>query len=251
MEKTQKPSVAVVVLAAGHGKRMQSDIPKCLTPLHGKPLVRHLLDHIEASKVASRVAIVVGHKREEVMAELGDSYEYAIQEEQRGTGHAVMSAKNTLEGKADIVLVLYGDMPYLKPETIRNIIETHTEKNATLTMATVTVPDFEEWRAGFFDFSRVIRDEAGNIKRTVEKKDQTEEEHKICEVNPAYMCFDAQWLWKNITELKDENAQNEYYLTDLIGKACEQEVTIASVSIDPKEAMGVNTKEQLELIHTL
>ncbi len=251
MEHTSKQTFAVVILAAGHGKRMQSDTPKSLTLLHNKPLIQHLLDHIDESQVVSDTVIVVGYKREEVMAALGDNYTYVVQNEQLGTGHAVMTAKDSLLGKVDNVIVLYADMPYVGAETIQNIARTHLEKNATLTMATVTLPDFNEWRAGFFDFSRVIRDAEGNIVCTVEKKDQTEAEHEILEVNPAYLCFNAEWLWKNITELKDENAQKEYYLTDLIGKACEQSVTIASVSIDAKEAMGVNTKEQLELIHTL
>lgn len=247
-QNTQK--IAVVILAAGHGKRMQSEIPKSLTPLHGKPLILHLLERVEASGVGGRPIIVVGQKREQVMEALGDKYTYAVQEEQLGTGHAVMSAKEEI-GDADHILVLYADMPYISTETIKNLVEKHIEENATLTMATITVPDFNEWRAGFFDFSRVIRNESGKIIRTVERKDQSEEEQKILEVNPAYMIFDARWMWENMQNISNENSQKEYYLTDLIRIACDEGERIASISIEPKEALGVNTKEQLELIHSI
>ncbi len=250
MDSNNTQKIGVVVLAAGHGKRMQSEIPKSLTPLHGKSLIMHLLERIDVSGVASKLVIVVGQKREQVMEALGDKYTYAIQEEQLGTGHAVMSAKKEI-GDVDHLLVLYADMPYISPETIKNLVEKHISESATLTMATITVPDFDEWRAGFFDFSRVIRDGEGKIVKTIEKKDQSEEEQKILEVNPAYMIFDSNWMWKNMQNISNKNSQGEYYLTELIKIACDEGEPIASISIEPKEALGVNTKEQLELIHTI
>jgi len=246
----KKESIAIVVLAAGHGKRMQSELPKSLTPLHGKYLIAHLLERIEISGVADRTIIVVGQKRKQVMDALGSKYIYAIQEEQMGTGHAVMCAQKHIPD-ANHILVLYADMPYITPETIKNLVEKHTRENATLTMATIVVPDFLEWRAGFFDFSRVIRNEQGEIICTVEKKDQTEEEQKILEVNPAYMIFNAKWMWYNMKNISNTNSQSEYYLTDLIRIACDEREKIASISIEPKEALGVNTKEQLELIQSI
>ena len=239
----------IVILAAGYGKRMQSEIPKVLSLLDGKPLISHLLENIEKSQTAStRPVIVVGYKREDVINRLGDKYTYVIQEEQLGTGNAVLCAHDVLKNETGNIMVLYGDMPHMSPETIFAIAEKQKNSNAVLTMATVTLKDFDEWRSGFYDFSRVIRDEHGVILRTVEKKDATEEELKILEVNPCYLCIRQDWLWEHLKNIKNTNAQKEYYLTDLIAMAVSEGASIASVSIDPKEAMGVNTKENLETL---
>ena len=241
----------IIILAAGHGKRMQSDIPKVLTPLRGKPLIEHLLESVAASGTDAQPVLVVGQKREVVMAALGSQYRYAVQEEQLGTGHAVMAAEPLVGADGGHVLVLYGDMPYVSATTIAALAKTQEETGAAIAMATVQVPDFDGWRAGFYDFSRVIRREDGSIARTVEKKDATEDELKVTEVNPCYFCFDSAWLWPHLKELKNVNAQSEYYLTDLIGMAMREGAKIATVSIDPKEALGVNTREHLELLETL
>ncbi len=241
----------IVILAAGHGKRMQSDIPKVLTLLRGKALIHHLLESVEKSGVCERPVIVVGKGREQVIEALGDGYRYAVQTEQLGTGHAVLSTESILKNNGDHVMVLYGDMPHLSFETIKNISETQKKSNGVMTMATVSLSDFDEWRKGFYDFSRVIRDENGKIIRTVEKKDAKEHELKISEVNPCYLCIKNDWLWDHLKQLKNANAQGEYYLTDLIGMAVKENAGISSVSIDPKEALGVNTKENLEVLESL
>ena len=241
----------IVILAAGHGKRMQSETPKVLSLLGGKPLISHLLESITASGVTETPVIVVGHKREEVMEALGSEYRYAIQNEQLGTGHAVLSAYEALQGATGNVMILFGDMPHVTPETIRAIAETQERSGGALTMATVPVASFEGWRAGFYDFSRVIRAENGTIVRTVEKKDATEEELKINEVNPCYICVRHDWLWDHLRQLKNANAQKEYYLTDLIAMAVAENAGIASVAIDPHEAFGVNTKENLAILESL
>jgi bifunctional UDP-N-acetylglucosamine pyrophosphorylase/glucosamine-1-phosphate N-acetyltransferase len=181
---------------------------------------------------------------------LGDDYTYAVQEEQLGTGHAVMSAENKVID-ADNILVLYADHPLVTPSTIRNLVDTHVKSNSILTMATATVPDFSDWREAFMSFGRFIRDENNNIIKIVEAKDATEKEKEIKEVNPAYMCFRANWMWKHLHSLKNDNNQNEYYLTDLVKMAFDEKQKIESISIDPKEALGVNTKDQLELIHNI
>lgn len=241
----------IVILAGGLGKRMQTELPKVLNELHGKPLVCHVLDAVTASGVCERPVIVVGKKRQMVMEVLGAEYCYAIQEQQLGTGHAVASTLEALSGSTLPVVVLYGDMPYVSAETIRMLIERHADVKAKLTMATVTVPDFETWRAGFHDFGRVVRDVEGNIIRSVEKKDATPEELAITEVNPCYFCFDNAWLWEHLSMLGNSNAQGEYYLTDLVKMAVTKGVPIASISIDAKEALGVNTREHLDLLHTI
>lgn len=241
----------IVILAAGHGKRMQSDIPKVLTLLAGKPLVHHLLENVKKSGVSENPVFVVGQKRKLVMASLGDNYRYAIQHEQLGTGHAVLSAEDILKNSGNNVMILYGDMPYLTSETIRALAKLQENSGAVMTMATVEVSDFNEWRAGFFDFSRIVRDDSGAITRTVEKKDAQEHELKITEVNPCYLCIQNDWLWEHLHKLKNKNAQGEYYLTDLIGMAVNENAKIESISINPKEALGVNTKENLETLEKL
>ena len=241
----------IVILAAGHGKRMQSDVPKVLSLLHGKPLIHHLLENVKKSGVCENPVFVVGQKREQIIASLGTEHTYAIQEEQLGTGHAVLSSASFLEGKEGNIMILYGDMPHLSSETIQALAETQEKSNTVMTMATVQVSDFNEWRAGFFDFSRVIRDENGKIIRTVEKKDATEDELKITEVNPCYLCVKNDWIWDHLRNLKNSNTQKEYYLTDLIKIAVDEGIPIASISIDPKEAMGVNTKEHLKVLEEL
>ena len=241
----------IIILAAGHGKRMQSDIPKVLSPLRGKPLVHHLLEHVLESGVSTSPVFVVGQKREQVMASLGDKYRYAFQTEQLGTGHAVLSAESILKDSGNNIMVLYGDMPHLSAATIRALADMQATSGSVMTMATVQVPDFNEWRAGFFDFSRVVRNEDGTILHTVEKKDSTEDELKITEVNPCYLCISNDWLWEHLRKLKNANSQGEYYLTDLIGMAVAENAKISSISIDPKEALGVNTKENLEILENI
>ena len=241
----------IIILAAGHGKRMQSETPKVLSLLRGVPLIRHVVESVAASGVAAQPVVVVGQKRELVIAELGPAYRYAVQGEQLGTGHAVLSAEGAVDADAVRVVVLYGDMPYVSAGTIAALAAKQEATGAPLVMATVQVSDFDVWRAGFYDFSRVIRAEDGSIARTVERKDATPEELLVTEVNPCYFCFDAAWLWPRLRELKNTNAQHEYYLTDLIGLAVREGVRIESVGIDPREALGVNTREHLELLETL
>jgi len=240
----------IIILAAGHGKRMKSETPKALTLFKGKPFLQHLLDNIKLSGVCSDPIIVIGQKGDQVRDFLGEGYTYAIQKEQLGTGHAVMSAVDLIKDK-DSILVLYADSPLISDRTIREIISTHKNTKSTLTMATTIVPDFDDWRSTFISFGRIIRDENNKILKIIEFKDATEEEKKIKEVNPAFMCFSNDWLWSNLSNIKNSNSQGEYYLTDLVSEAFKQEEPISTVIIDPKEALGVNTKEQLELIENI
>ena len=162
-----------------------------------------------------------------------------------------MCAENLLKNRADEVLVLYGDMPYVSPQTIRALVEEQKKSAGAFSMASVTVPDFMEWRSGFYDYGRVVRDDAGKILKTVEKKDASETELTVTELNPCYYCFDATWLWNHLHSLENKNAQKEYYLTDLVQIAVSEKQTIPLVSIEPKEALGVSTQEHLAFLHTL
>ena len=242
----------IVILAAGHGTRMKHELPKPLVPLSGKPIIAHLLESIEESGVCERPTIVVAPNNVELFKKtLGEEkYDYVIQEEQLGTGYAVLTAKDNLMDKPGHVMVLYGDHPLVSAETLKKI---HSECNGNnaLTLATAMIPDFEEWRAGFYNFGRIVRDEHGNVERIVEKKDSTDEELRIKEVNPAYFCFEPQWLWEHLDKLDNNNAQGEYYLTDLVQMAVTEGAKIKTVQIDPKEALGINTQEQLKLCEEL
>lgn len=249
---TKQKKIKIIVLAGGLGKRMGNvDLPKVLLPLKGEPIVNYVLRAIHVSGVDNQPVIIIGKMAEKVKKVLGPDYLYVHQAEQLGTGHAVASAKDVLLGKADHILVLYGDMPLISPETINNITATHLHENCVLTMATVTVPDFADWRAGFSDFGRIIRGPQGELTGIVEKKDATSTQLAIKEVNPSYFCFQADWLWQNINKLTNTNKQGEYCLPDLAGLAFQQGKKIVTVAIKPEEALGVNSSDHLRLIDRL
>ena len=237
---------AVIVLAAGKGTRMNSEVPKPLTELNGQPIVQYLLDSIEESQVCDKPIIVVGNKAELVKKTLGPNYTYVFQSEQLGTGHAVKVCKSELEGSADTVIVLFADHPLVTTDTIKALVSLHENSGTVMSMATVTVPDFEDWRSPFYSYGRVLRNESGEFIGIVEKKDATDKELKIREVSPSFFCFNADWLFENIEALRNDNAQGEYYLGDLVEIASKQKLPVASMNIDPHVAMGINTREELE-----
>src|SRR3989344_1336329 len=238
----------VVILAAGKGTRMKSDLPKVLALLNGKPMISYLLEAVRKSGVDPRPVIVVEYEKEKVMNTLGTGYDYAIQAEQLGTGHAVMSTEGMLKNNTDQVVVFYGDHPFIKPETIKNLVNTHLQSGRKINMGVVKVADFEDWRAFFYTDSRLIRNENGNIVKDVQFRDASDEEKKTKEVNPCYFCFSADWLWQKLKILNTNNDQKQYYLTDLVKIAIEEKTEIGSVEIDPYEALGADSKEELEML---
>jgi bifunctional UDP-N-acetylglucosamine pyrophosphorylase/glucosamine-1-phosphate N-acetyltransferase len=244
----KKKKVRILILAAGKGTRMKSEMPKVLMPLRGKPLVVHVLDSVKKSGVCDKPLVVVGQQRELVMKTLGDNYEYAVQEEQLGTGHAVLATSSLLENKFENVMVLYGDMPFVSPKTICDIFNFHISHKGNMTMGTVVLKDFGEWRKAFYSFGRIIRDANNNLKKIVYGRNLTPIELKITEVDPSYFCFKAGWLWSKLRLLKNENSHNEYYLTDLVGLAVSEGTPPKTIQIPPAEALGVNSKEELEIL---
>lgn len=246
------PNTKIVILAAGKGKRLASlghDVPKGLVPILGKPLLSYLLDSVASSNVDSNPIVVVAPDTVDVFNETLNEYTWqpAIQEKQLGTGHAVGCAKD-LFLDADSVMVLNGDHATTSAETIQRLSEEHASYGATITLATVQFPDFEGWRKEFLNFGRIVRSESGDIKEIIEAKDTTEEQyHSLTEVNPTYLIFKQSWLSENIDNITNNNAQNEYYLVDLLKMAFEQGEKIHSFVIDdPIEAIGINTPEQLK-----
>lgn len=240
MDKTQ-----IIVLAAGQGKRMGASVPKVLVPFHDKPMIDYVVDACIHSGINTKPTLVVGYQEELIKEHLGDKVNYITQKEQLGTGHAVKITQDQIGDDIENILVLYGDQPSITGAMIYNLAKTHIDNEKVLTMATVNVPDFDDWYSVFYSsFSRIIRDDDGVLLRSVEFKDASEEQKKIKELNPCYFCFKKEWLFEKLNEIKNENAQGEYYLTDIVKYAAE-EGGIASVSISPEEALGVNTIEQL------
>jgi bifunctional UDP-N-acetylglucosamine pyrophosphorylase/glucosamine-1-phosphate N-acetyltransferase len=148
--------------------------------------------------------------------------------------------------KFEKIIVLYGDSPFVSESTISNIIENNINNNSVVTMTSVISKNYKNENARFFDFGRVLRDEENNIFAIKEKKDCNETELKIKEGNAGYYCFDAVWLWQNLQNIKNNNVQNEYYLTDLVALAISQNEKVESVIMEASETFGINTLEQLE-----
>ncbi len=248
-----KPTTKIVVLAAGKSTRMNGHTqgqPKVLLPVGGEPMIKLLLRTVANSGIDPRPVIVVGPGGE-VRKSLGENYDYIVQEEARGTAHAVQCAEFLFQG-VQSVIVLYGDMPFIKGNTLRFLeIVQKENKKSVLTMATITVPDFEGPRKALLSFGRVIRDAADDVQKIVEVKDADEEQLLVREVNPSFFCFDAAWLRKSLSKITAKNAQHEYYLTDLAGIAAAKGFSIATITADPEEAIGVNTPEELKIAEEL
>ncbi len=248
--------VDVVILAAGKGKRMHQafpGIPKMLVPLCGTPLLLRVFDTVVASGIAARITVVVGPAVEaQVRAALrGRDAHYVLQEEPRGTGHAVLCARPMLTG-AEHVLVLYADQPLYTSKTIRSLVERHCAAGAPVTMLTVPLPDFSDWRAAFADWGRILRSPDGRFLGSMEAKDATGRELRITEVNPSLYCFRAAWLWKHLPDVRCENIQGEYYLPDVLGLAITNDEHVETVAVDdPRETLGANTPEQLAVLERI
>ncbi len=227
-----------IVLAAGQGKRMKSKLYKVMHPVCGKPMVEHA---VTAMKDASctRTVVIVGHGAETVKSYLGDSVEYAVQEQQLGTGHAVMQAKDLLADEDGIAVVVCGDTPLVRSSTIEAMLELHQASGAA---ATVLTASFDNPSG----YGRVIREQAGEVKRIVEDKDCTPEQAAVREINTGTYCFDNRKLFKALESVTNHNVQGEYYLTDVIGIMQSQgEVVQAYCTEDLAEAIGVNDRVAL------
>lgn len=238
----------VVILAAGQGKRMKSDLPKVAIPLKGRPLIEYLVKSCIKSGIDRNPVVVVSPDNKDIISGILKGYNcrYAIQAEQLGTGHALACAKSELAG-ANKIISFYGDHPFVSSKTIKKLANCH---DCIITLMTVTVSNFDNWQQIFYNWARIIRNN-NQIKAIVEFKDASEEIKKIKEVNPGFYCFNSQWLWQNIDKIKNNNAQQEYYLTDLAKFAFEQNHRINFMKIDPREAVGINKPEELAIAETL
>ena len=238
----QEQYVMTLIMAAGKGTRMNSNKSKLVHKIYDKELVRRVVDL--AKKIGSDdIVVVVGHLKEQVQAVLGDEVNYAYQDELLGTGHAVMQAKEYLKGKKGKVVILYGDVPIIRKETLENLISKSIKNKEYATLLTAIY----ENPTGY---GRIIRDEGGNIKGIVEEKDADPLQKKhIKEINSGIYCFDIEELLNAIDKIKPNNAQGEYYLTDVIKIMNEAGLKTGAVIVeDNTEILGVNDRAQLELL---
>lgn len=237
-----------IILAAGKGKRLHSEqfsAPKVLREANGKPLLRYVVNNLSFIPDKKDIVIVAGYKKEMVFDAFQDGYTFAVQDEQLGTGHAVNCAREALKDYDGPVLVCYGDMPMFKKETYENLVKVHEEAGNDCTILTGVS------NRGLA-YGRIIRDEAGSFKCVVEDKDCTPEQKKINELNVGIYVFDSKKLFSCLGELKNSNAQGEYYLTDVPAIMMSKGYKIGTYTThDDTEILGVNTPEELALCESL
>jgi bifunctional UDP-N-acetylglucosamine pyrophosphorylase / glucosamine-1-phosphate N-acetyltransferase len=233
-----------VILGGGQGKRMQSDLPKVLHEVRGKPMIQHSIDHVREAGVTD-IIVVVGYGRDLVMAQLGDQVRYAVQETQLGTGHAVQQALPLLADATGSVVICYGDMPLLTSATVRALIDAQSKPGIAGAILTVVLENPP-------DFGRIVRDATGAVIRVVEVKDCTPEELQLKEVNVGVYCFGADALRWALPRLTNENAQREFYLTDVVGILAGAGQRIETVRTDNlEETLGINDRAHLEFAERL
>ena len=227
-----------VVLAAGKGKRMVSALPKVLHQICGRPMIAYVLDTLVQVGITSPI-VVVGHGGEQVRAALGEGVRHAVQDEQLGTGHAVMQALPHLEDYTGTVLIIYGDVPFLRAETIETLLAHHRSQAAAATILT----DLRDDPSGY---GRVLRDAHGNVRRIVEEPDASPEEREVREVNAGMYAIEVGALRDALRALTPANAQGEYYLTDAISALLDGVHTVAAVVVaSSQEATGINSRAEL------
>lgn len=229
-------ALTVLILAAGQGKRMNSDRPKVLQPLGGRPLLAHVVDTARALG-AEAINVVYGHGADDVRAAFPDTdLAWTLQAEQLGTGHAVAQALPSIPSD-HAVLVLCGDAPLVAPESLESLLASVPENAVGLLTARLGDPS---------GYGRIVRDESGQITGVVEERDATAEQRKLDEINTGVMVLSARWLSEALEKIGNDNSQGEYYLTDVIALAVAEEKQIAgSAASDPREVLGINDRTQL------
>lgn len=236
---TENRKVAVIVLAAGKGTRMKSDLPKVMMPLCGKPMIRHIIETLEAMNVDKIVPVVSADGA--MIAKEVAPYETALQEKQLGTGHAVLSAKEQMKGFDGAVLVIFGDNPIITGETYQMAADKVKEGYA------VVVLGFRPADAA--RYGRLVM-ENGELKKIVEFKDASDEEKAINLCNSGCMCFDGKTMFELLEAIGNENAAGEYYLTDAVAVARQKGLKCTVVECSPEEVAGANTREELALLES-
>lgn len=229
--------ITSVLLAAGQGTRMKSDLPKMLHPICGQPLVFHALNAARAASTEMPV-VVVGHGADAVRKVIAVSAECVVQDQQLGTGHAVMQAEALLKGQTDYILVIYGDMPLLRVETLQMLVAAQQANSGPISMLTV-IHDNPR------GFGRILRNPDGTVAAIVEENQATPDQLQIKELNVGAYCFDASWLWDSLHRIQ-LSPKGEYYLTDTVALAAKAGLPVQAIVMDDfSETIGVNTRIHL------
>ena len=244
LNNTQK-QLAVIILAAGRGTRMNSDLPKVLHPIGGLPMITRVVRTAQALQ-ADRIVPILGYKHELVQSALkDDSVECALQLEQLGTAHAVLQCRNILKDFSGNVLILYGDVPLIKVDTLANLLSLHSEMDIQSTILTTDLPDPT-------GYGRIIRNHDHSLMKIVEEKDATDEELQVIEINSGIYVFDAVTLFRILPLVGNNNKQNEYYLPDVLNLIIQEKGKVAIDKINNYvEIQGVNNTEQLTEVKKL
>jgi bifunctional UDP-N-acetylglucosamine pyrophosphorylase/glucosamine-1-phosphate N-acetyltransferase len=233
-----------IILAAGKGTRMKSELPKVLHEVEGKPMLAHVLHTFEQVQGYMQPIVVVGYKAE-LVQERFPNEKFALQAEQKGTAHAVMCALHEVDRDTDAVLVVYGDQPFLESETLKTIPRMLNE-GFTLINGIVEIDDFDGENGAFSAFGRIIEDAEGPV-RIVEAKDCTPEEFEIRVLNAGLCVIDRQWLSGALFTIGPNAKNGEYYLVDLLARARKEGKRTGRLKMNPREAYGINSKEDLAL----
>jgi bifunctional UDP-N-acetylglucosamine pyrophosphorylase / glucosamine-1-phosphate N-acetyltransferase len=240
MNKHETDAPVAVIMAAGKSTRMKSAVPKALHKICGKEVTRHVIDSCRKAGI-ERVIVIVGYESEQVKQGLGDDVSYVIQSPQLGTGHAMMQAAPLLTDASAPVVVLPGDAPLLTPQTLASLLTAHAESGAAATLLSARMDNPAA-------YGRVVRLPNGGVSKIVEAKDATPEQIEIDEINTSMYVFQAGLLVESLKSLKAENAQNEYYLTDVVEMLSYSGKPVDAMIVDDvAEAMGINTRVELAM----
>lgn len=240
MSGSERRKVSAIILAAGKGKRMKSDMAKVLHPLCGKPMLAYSVDSAR-NLGAEKIAVVIGHQADLVREAFKDEDLIFVEQlEQLGTGHAVLQTRDVFHGYDGTILILCGDVPMLSPATIRALLEVHILEQSVVTIMTTILDDPS-------GYGRVIKERGeGAILRIVEEKDASSAEKRVKEINTGIYCVESGFLFGAVASIGNENVQKEYYLTDIVGMASQKGLKTRSfITANFFEVMGINTLDDL------
>jgi len=245
VESMEYSSVVGLVLAAGKGTRMKSEIPKVLHEVFFSPMIHHVLDVLQPISLGKTI-VVTGHQRKLVEESLrGYALSFVHQSQQLGTGHAVLACMDELRAHNGPVLILCGDTPLIREKTLRDILRVHVETASVLTVMTTNVPEPS-------NYGRIVSDEQGNIVRIVEEKDANPVQKKIREINAGIYCVDAKFLIGALQKVGTDNMQGEIYLTDIVAIATGEGIHVHKFCCaDSEEILGVNSRRELSQAHSV